>query len=235
MLERAGIGPGSAVLDVACGTGGFLQLAQARGASRLAGVDASPGQLAVARARLPDADLHEGRMDHLPFDSAAYDLVDISLALQYADDAVQALREMARVARPGGTVSVITSSRGGARGSGVTFEALAPFRTAGSGPADPPSPARAIFTEPGALERFIAQAGLTIVEDDEVDTDWDYPDRATALRGVLSYAPGIRAVRTHGQDAVYAAVGAALAPYRTPRGGYHLPNRSRYLLLRAAS
>src|SRR5690349_12600199 len=141
VLERAGIGPGSAVLDVACGTGGFLLLARERGATRLAGLDAAPGQLAVARERLPDADLRVGEMDALPFAGGDFDLAAISLALQYANDATAVLRQMRHAVRPGGLVAVITPPLGGVSGSGVTFEALSSFRSPGAAPADPPKPA----------------------------------------------------------------------------------------------
>jgi SAM-dependent methyltransferase len=233
VLARAGIGQGSAVLDVACGTGLFLLLAQERGAA-VAGLDASAGQLAVARERLPDGDLREGEMDALPFEDGRFDLASCSLALQYATDAVQALREMRRVGKPGASVAIITPPLTGARGSGVTFEALAPFRAQGqAAPTDPVTPARAIFREPGTLERFMAEAGLAIYDDGVVATDWDYPDLDSALRGVLSYAPGVRAIRTAGVEAVHAAVAPALEPFRTASGGYHLPNQSRYVLARA--
>ena len=236
VFERVRIVPasGRAVLDVACGTGGFLMLARARGAGLVAGLDAWQASLRSRGSVCPAPNCVKGRWTSLPFAGDTFDLVSISLALQYANDAVQALREMWRVAHPGATIAVITTSRSGERGaSGVTFGALAPFREVAAAAADRPSPARAIFTEPGALERFIGEAGLTIYEDEEVDTDWDYPDLDTALRGVLSYAPGVRAIRMAGQDAVYAAVSTALEPYRTPTGGYHLANRSRYMLTRA--
>jgi hypothetical protein len=66
-----------------------------------------------------------------------------------------------------------------------------------------------------------------------VECDWDYPDLETALRGILSFAPGVRAIRAAGAEPVRAAVAEALAPYRTTSGGYHLPNRARYVLARA--
>ena len=75
---------------------------------------------------------------------------------------------------------------------------------------------------------------MAIDTDAEMACDWDYPDLATALRGILSFAPGVRAIRAAGAEPVRAAVGTALAPYRTASGGYHLPHQMRYVLARAA-
>ncbi len=44
----------------------------------VAGLDVSEGLLAIARRRLPDADLRVGEIDVLPFDDAAFDAVSVS-------------------------------------------------------------------------------------------------------------------------------------------------------------
>jgi SAM-dependent methyltransferase len=58
VLDAAAAGPGTAVLDVGCGSGLTLVLAAERGAVT-SGVDISPGLLAIARDRLPRTDLRE--------------------------------------------------------------------------------------------------------------------------------------------------------------------------------
>ena len=57
LLEARGIGPGSRVLEAACGTGRYLALLRAQ--YEVAGFDLSPQMLAVARRRLPGVDLWE--------------------------------------------------------------------------------------------------------------------------------------------------------------------------------
>ena len=227
VLARVGVGPGKAVLDVGCGTGLFCLLASRMGAE-VAGIDASPGQIEVARERLPNADLRQGEMDELPFDSGVYDLVSCCNALQYSTDTLQALREMIRVAKPGATVSILTSGRTGPHGMRAFFAGLSALRE--QKPEATPPPPRPLFADPDALGRYMAEAGLTLYEEKEVECDWDYPNLETALKGGLSFAPGVRAIRDLGKDAVYEAVAAELEQYKTASGGYHIPNMARYVL-----
>ena len=91
------------MLDVGCGSGLTLVLAAQRGATP-SGLDISPGLLGLARERLPEADLREGDMESLPFGDTSVDAVVGVNAFQFAGDPRRALREAARVVRPGGRV-----------------------------------------------------------------------------------------------------------------------------------
>jgi SAM-dependent methyltransferase len=62
--------------------------------------------LAVARREAPRAQFKCGDAGDLPFDSAAFDKTLCQFALMYLPDRERALREMARVTRPGGLVCV---------------------------------------------------------------------------------------------------------------------------------
>jgi len=66
-----------------------------------------------------------------------------------------------------------------------------------------------------------------------VECPWDYPDEQTALRGLLSSGPAIRAIQTRGEDAVRAAVLQVIAPFKTSGGGYYLTNNFHYLIAKA--
>jgi SAM-dependent methyltransferase len=104
VADAAALVPGDRVLDVACGTGVLAREAAARvGASgRIAGVDVDAGMLAVAADLAPGLDWREGSADALPFDDAAFDAVVCGFGLMFFPDRVAALREAARVLRPGG-------------------------------------------------------------------------------------------------------------------------------------
>jgi SAM-dependent methyltransferase len=100
-----GMRSGTRVLDVGCGTGGFCRYAAGLGAV-VAGVDIAEGHLVDARRRAPSADLRHAAMERLPWLDESFDLVTGFNAFQYALDPGGALREAARVVRPGGSVVV---------------------------------------------------------------------------------------------------------------------------------
>jgi ubiquinone/menaquinone biosynthesis C-methylase UbiE len=76
LIKHARVSAGESVLDVACGTG-VVALTAARIGARVTGLDLTPELLARARenAQLADLDVewHEGDVEQLPFDSAAFD------------------------------------------------------------------------------------------------------------------------------------------------------------------
>ena len=107
-LQRGGLQPGMTVLDVAVGTG--LVAAQAcilsGDASRVTGVDPSPGMMAASK--LPPAlKLVEGRAEHLPFPDKHFDFLSMGYALRHVSDLGVAFAEFARVLKPGGRLCIL--------------------------------------------------------------------------------------------------------------------------------
>ena len=191
-------------------------------------VDFSEGMLAEAR-RKPGAealrfiahDLHTP----LPFADGAFDLVTGFSAFQFAADPVAAVREAARVARGGRVVVAVFGPRE-ANESDVYLSALAALL-----PTPPPgAPGPYVLSADGALEALADRAGLTAQAVREVACPWVYPDRATALRGLLASGPAVRAAELAGEEAVRDAILSAIAPFRVPGGGYRLTNTFRYLV-----
>jgi SAM-dependent methyltransferase len=128
LVEAAGVAPGQAVLDVACGTGIVARTAADRmgGQGRVAGLDSNEGMLTVARRLRPDIEWRQGDAADLPFEAAAFDAVLCQAALMFFPDRAAALREMARVATPGGTVAVQVWDRLEAQeGFGPMYDAFA--------------------------------------------------------------------------------------------------------------
>jgi len=104
------------VLEIGTGTGPTLRLLAGNDrVTSFTGLDLSHGMLAEARhhARgLPfPVDLRVGNAETLPFDAARFDTVTASLVLCTVPDAGRALREMARVCRPGGKVVLLEHVR----------------------------------------------------------------------------------------------------------------------------
>lgn len=108
VADVAGIAAGQRVLDVACGTGVLARTAAARvGAlGHVAGLDANPEMLAVARRLDTTIEWIDGRAEALPLPDAGVDAVVSQFGLMFFDDRVAALREMRRVLRPGGRLAV---------------------------------------------------------------------------------------------------------------------------------
>ena len=97
-------------VDAACGTGRVTAHLAGLG-HRVRGVDASPGMLAKARAKLPDVTFTEGSVQALPLPDDSSDLVTCCLSLAHVGELAPAFAEFARVLRPGGHL-VMSDTRG---------------------------------------------------------------------------------------------------------------------------
>jgi len=99
------------VLDVATGTAGVALQIAGRSDAHVVGVDLSLDMLGRGAANVaagPHAariSLVAARAEELPFPDAAFDAVSFSYLLRYVEDPAATLAELARVARPGGTVA----------------------------------------------------------------------------------------------------------------------------------
>lgn len=95
-------------LDVGCGTGTLMRSLRAQGLD-VAGADASEGMLEMAR-RSGSGEVVQADSSELPFSEGSFDGVYCVALLHHLierDKAAATLREMARVARPGGKIVVI--------------------------------------------------------------------------------------------------------------------------------
>jgi demethylmenaquinone methyltransferase/2-methoxy-6-polyprenyl-1,4-benzoquinol methylase len=97
--------PGDRVLDLAAGTGVSTEELAYSGADTV-GVDISLGMLRAGRASRPTIRLLAGDALALPFGDQVFDAVTISFGLRNVHDTGAALRELARVTRPGGRLVV---------------------------------------------------------------------------------------------------------------------------------
>jgi ubiquinone/menaquinone biosynthesis C-methylase UbiE len=109
IVESWSFGPDDVVVDVGCGNGWALRWCRDRGAGAGHGVDVSPGMVARAQALTDDPALRfsVGQAASLPLEEATASHVLSVEALYYTPDPGAALREWARVARPGGQLGIM--------------------------------------------------------------------------------------------------------------------------------
>ena len=112
----AAVQPGMQVLDIAGGTGDLARaFAQRVGATgRVVLTDINEAMLRTGRDRLLDEGLvlptAACDAEHLPFADASFDLISVAFGLRNMTHKDQALKEMARVLRPGGRLLVLEFS-----------------------------------------------------------------------------------------------------------------------------
>ena len=104
------IGPGDEVLECACGTGA-ISAAIAPACARLVATDYSEGMLKQARKKLAkrsNVTVEQADITALPYADDSFDVAVAGNVIHLLPDPEQALRELARVVRPGGTIILPT-------------------------------------------------------------------------------------------------------------------------------
>lgn len=161
-------------LDVGCGNGAFTELIAARcGPASLAGIDPSEAQLAFARTRpgLQAGDFRKGDAMALPFPDDAFDAAVMPLVIFFVPEPAQGVAEMARVVRPGGTVTAYSWDM---PGGGFPYAILQQeMRAIGVPPLSPPHPEASSLAASQALWK---QAGLKVVETEEIIVTRSFAD-----------------------------------------------------------
>jgi ubiquinone/menaquinone biosynthesis C-methylase UbiE len=116
LLDRVGIAAGMRVLELGPGPGFFtIETARRVGCSERSGklycLDIEPAMIArlkekVSKEPLENVALMVGNGEHLPFKGGSFDLAYLVTVLGEVADTDRALRELYRVLRPGGVLSI---------------------------------------------------------------------------------------------------------------------------------
>ncbi len=110
LFKRLKINRGADVLDVACGTGEWLDACAGENCS-ISGVDLSGKAIAVCRERLPQGEFFAQPAETLPFDDDSFDVVTCLGSLEHFVDPVSSLKEMARVARANAKIVILVPNK----------------------------------------------------------------------------------------------------------------------------
>jgi ubiquinone/menaquinone biosynthesis C-methylase UbiE len=189
MREAAALTPTSRVLDVACGPG-IVVAALAPHAGEVVACDITPAMLERTAARCAKAGLTNvrcvpGTAEALPFEDASFDVVVTRAALHHFPDPAAAVREMARVLRPGGRAVILDSTSSENADESALHNALEILR----------DPSHARMLPKGELLALLPAAGLAQISLAEWDNgqtfdEWlktaNAPERAGPLGVVMS-------------------------------------------------
>jgi trans-aconitate methyltransferase len=166
LIAFARLGHPDSILDVGCGTGSMTRaLAAALPTARITGIDISEAFIAHARSQCADA-----RISFSQGDAAALTELDRSfhavvslLVLNFVPDPMQAVREMARVAKPGCPVAAaVWDFRGGLMSVRILMDTVALVDP--DGEAFRAKQCSYPLTGPGELAAAWSEAGLKDVE-----------------------------------------------------------------------
>lgn len=206
MHERARVGPGDRLLDVACGSGLALELATVRGAE-CAGIDASHRLVDVARDRNPASDIRVGDMNELPWDDDRFDVATSFRGIWGTTP--DAIAEVRRVLRPGGRVAMTVWGDVGKSPGAWMF---LPFRWAEDSKVD--NQAQMVsLGRPGVGEAFLSDAGFEPEDRFVVPFRMEYADPEAFARALAASGPAYETIQHIGEREFHERASALAAEH----------------------
>jgi SAM-dependent methyltransferase len=206
LFDQAQVGPGTRLLDIACGSGYAAGVAAGRGAE-VSGLDASEALIKIARARTAAGDFRVGDMFALPFGDDRFDVAVSFNGIWKGCEG--ALAEARRVVRPGGMVGF--SFWGSPKRLGLLpyFAALVEL--------SPPDHVDATLNQgdtgrPGVAEQMLADAGLEFAGRGTAEVVLELPDLDLTVRALAAAGPSWPALDHVGYDRFAETIREALRP-----------------------
>ena len=191
--QALNVSAGDRLLDLACGAGLAMELAALRGAT-VAGIDASPRLVAVARDRTPQGDIRTGDMNELPWGDASFDVVTSFRGIWATTP--NAIAEALRVLKPGGRFGMTVW--GHLKASPGVW-ALTPFILADVTKVQNQADMNQMG-KPGVGERLLAEAGFGDIERIDIPFVWEFADPEQYARAIASTGPAYEAIEQVGED-----------------------------------
>jgi SAM-dependent methyltransferase len=224
MSTRLGLAPRTRLLDIACGAGLAVRVADGMGAT-VAGIDASAELISIARARTPGADLRLGSMFELPWSDGDFDAAVSVNGIWGGCE--PALHEAFRVLRPGGLLAMSFWGTGPPLDLRACFKVFARHAP----PAHLGSMRRLNnIAIPGVAEAMLTSAGFDVIERGSRTSVIEWPDPEVAWRALSSTGPAVPALEHGDVDAIRADVLAAVASCRDEHGVYRFRNDHHFVV-----
>ena len=208
LLDAAGVGNGSRVLDVATGPGYAAAAAYARGAS-VVGVDVATAMVQLAASLHPELDFREADAEALPFEDGSFDAVVSNFIVPHLGRPERAVDELARVLDVGGVLALTTWDQPERmRLLGLFLDAFA--RAGAAPPTDiPPGPPFFRFSDDQEFAALLRGSGLTDVEVTTIEFSHLASTADEIWDGVLTSTVRTSALITHQPDEARQRIRAA--------------------------
>lgn len=175
LIEEAGISPGQRVLDVAGGAGEpSLSIARVVGlAGSVTCTDAVAQMVEIAATEgrslgLTNVEFRQCFVDSLPFDDNCFDAAVSRLGAMFFPDPIAGLREMLRVIRPNGVLSLAVWGSSDLNPFSYVINNVV-ARHVEAPPTEPSVAGAFRFAEPGMLVRVMEAAGCAAVRERLLD------------------------------------------------------------------
>lgn len=172
LIDDAGIVAGQAVLDVAGGSGEpSLTIAEIVGPTgSVTFTDAVAEMVAAAQSEaqrrgVTNVSFRQCSADSLPFEDQSFDAVISRLGVMFFPDPLAGLREMLRVTKPKGAISLAVWGKSELNPFSYLITDVLARHFGAAAPADPKAPGAFRFAEPGSLAGILADAGCVDVKE----------------------------------------------------------------------
>jgi SAM-dependent methyltransferase len=221
LLDAAGAGAETNLLDIATGPGSVAAKAASLGAVCI-GVDLSPGMIALARSAHPDIDFRVAEVEHLPFADGCFDAIACNFGLGHFPWPEAAVAECRRTLKAGGRMAFSWWDQPDKqRIQGLFREAIAEVGVAPP-PDVPAGHSNLRFCDTAEFRKLLVGADLDDVRVEDHGTSYTIADVEALWRGGLgSFAVTASAISCQDaatQAAIRAALERRAAAYRTPAG-----------------
>ena len=198
LVADARLRPGLRVLDLGSGTGYPALLAGdvVRSEGSVVGIDLAESMLAVATRKakalgMQHVTFRTGDVTTLPFDAASFDAVISRFCLMFLPEIPKALKDIARVLKPGGYIAAaVWSTPDKNPYLRITMDVIKTITPLP--PPDPEAPGIFRLATAGDLAGMLERAGLTLLSDEEFTADVTYATAEEFFSSVMDIAAPIQ-------------------------------------------